>query len=233
MFKLRYISLLLTLVIVALFFIVNKDVIFESKILIILVPLIFSTGIIFNFYAIIELEGYETVKGKMQKEKIHTLSFSVLIVFFLLSIISFINYFFEVSPISIIILYALIAFVIIVGIIQYLADFVLLNENGFESRYIINLKKKSVRFDEITEVKFGSLMNVITVKTSNITAYIDITIKGVEKILNEISIRTSIEIHKIAFENLGKYYKGYFFSKNLQLLRYFDSEENNNEEKAT
>jgi len=232
MFKIRYISLYLSVLIVIGFFFIKEDVIFESIFLMILGVVAFSAGIATNLYAIIELDDYKIIKGNKQKEKVHTLSFSILVFFFVLSIIYFIDYFFVVSFLSFLILYALMAFIIVVGLVQYFIDYIIINNDGFESRYLINLKKVDIKYDDIKEIRFGSLMNVITVKTESKTAYIDVTIKGVEVLLNELTARTPIEIHKDAFEGLRKYYKSYLFTKNLLLLRYFDDEETKNEEKS-
>lgn len=122
------------------------------------------------------------------------------------------------------ILYVLIGALGLYMIISYIIDYVKINEDSIEGRYITQWKKTEIRFDEITEVKFSSLLNNLVLISKDKKLYVDVALVDSKLVLNTLTERLDKELLKDAFADLESYYKAFLVKENIEELTYFNLE---------
>lgn len=109
--------------------------------------------------------------------------------------------------------------------VSYAFDYVIMKEETVEGRYILQLKKTEIRYDEIIKVDFSELTNNLVIYTSEKKIYMDIALVDAKFMLNTLTNKIEKELCKDAFLKIEKYYKTFLVKENILELDYFKDKE--------
>ena len=210
---------MLVILLVASFFSIDEYDVFHTYIGILMIIMYVVT----LYVSSILLSEYKNSTSKKIKHK-HMFLFLPFYLTIMMFFVTQVYFFGEIvnNPIAAIVL-SITEMILFTGyiIMALIMDKIRLSDDGFEIVSIFQPKGVFMKYDEVTSIKFGWLMNTMKLRTKTHIAIIDVTLANSFILLNVIFEQTKQEIHQKAFEELGMFYKILLLRKNLEFLSYF------------
>jgi len=207
------------MIIVAFTFLVSLTTLLLLHSILFLFTMVLTTGFMYHFA--FQFEPIYLNKGEKHKENLLHIAILLLVLPF-----TVMAYSLEIleTPGSYLV-HGGVILLALFAVVSYMIDYVIITEDGFEARYLTSPKAKSIKFEDIIEIKFNPWANFVNVITKDDKIQLDIMLVDAQSLLNALSNNTPLEMHQVAFDSLGKFYSSLRINHNLIELDYFKKEE--------
>ncbi len=217
----KIIAITLDIAMIICYYFIPKEILFGTLWGVVVIVL-FVLAVLFTNLSIAEYDNRVVEQGQKHKEKIFGFALVLLYGMLLVTTLYFIEYFFG-PPSFIVVIFvvsSLILLLLYLGV-AYIYDYVILTNDGLITSYVFLTKRVEIKYKDVSDIRFGKLMNTFTIETKNQTARFDVLLINSDKVLNELCKNTLSTVHKKAFEDLGTYFDRLGMKKNKQYLDYF------------